>query len=115
MIVAAAAPSSQVAMRAPEPVQVFSTPSHAAECRRSPPALKRRVGGDWGHLNNHQAVQFLSAVGTEGLRHLVVAHVSENNNCLDRARSALSAVIDPTDERVIFADQGDGLEWLSLA
>ncbi|GHD32504.1 MBL fold metallo-hydrolase [Halioglobus pacificus] len=80
-----------------------------------PPALKRRVGGDWGHLNNHQAVQFLSAVGTEGLRHLVMAHVSENNNCLDRARSALSAVIDPTDERVIFADQGDGLEWLSLA
>jgi hypothetical protein len=72
------------------------------------------VGGDWGHLNNSQAVAFLRATGTESLRHLVVAHVSENNNCLERARQALAEVMDPADERLVFADQGDGVDWLVL-
>lgn len=79
-----------------------------------PEQLKHRVGGDWGHLNNDQAVSFLQATGVDNLRHLVVAHVSENNNCLDRAREALSEVMDPADSRLVIADQGDGFDWLAL-
>ena len=79
-----------------------------------PEALKRRVGGDWGHLNNAQAIAFLRTLGPQGLRHLVVAHISENNNCPQRTRSALAEVYGSLDERVVFADQAEGFDWLPL-
>lgn len=78
-----------------------------------PAHLKHRVGGDWGHLNNTQAAQFLRDVDGGSLHHLVVAHVSENNNCLDLARSAVASVMDALD-RVVFADQGTGFGWLDV-
>ncbi|MEQ9462287.1 MAG: MBL fold metallo-hydrolase [Haliea sp.] len=80
-----------------------------------PAALKRRVAGDWGHLNNQQAAALLQQLGMEKLQHLVVAHISENNNCLQRAASALAAVYGPLDERVVFAAQDRGFDWLRLA
>lgn len=78
-----------------------------------PPHLKRRVGGDWGHLNNAQAAHFLREVDCSGLRHLVVAHVSENNNCLELARSAVASAMETLD-RVVFADQHQGFGWLDV-
>ena len=79
-----------------------------------PPALKRRVGGNWGHLNNGQAAEFLRAIDSERLRHLVVAHISENNNCRERAEQALNSVLEPADERVVWAEQNTGFGWLAL-
>jgi phosphoribosyl 1,2-cyclic phosphodiesterase len=78
-----------------------------------PPQLKRRVGGDWGHLNNEQAVALLQQMDTTSLRHLVVAHVSEKNNSPDRARRALDSVTYPL-ESVVFACQSNGFDWLEL-
>lgn len=79
-----------------------------------PPHLKLRVGGDWGHLNNEQAVELLRQIDCTALRHLVVAHVSEKNNSRERARDALLSVLDSMD-RVTFAEQASGFDWLSLA
>ncbi len=79
-----------------------------------PPALKRRVAGDWGHLNNEQAADLLQQLGTANLQYLVVAHISENNNCLQRAAAALATVYGPLDERVVFAAQDRGFDWLGL-
>ena len=79
-----------------------------------PPALKRRVAGDWGHLNNDQAAALLQQLGTEKLQHLVLAHISENNNCPQRAAVALASVYGPLDERVVFAAQDRGFDWLGL-
>ena len=45
-----------------------------------PPALQRRVGGEWGHLNNRQAAQLLEALRGPRLRQVVIAHISEQNN-----------------------------------
>jgi len=78
-----------------------------------PPHLKRRVGGDWGHLNNGQAVELLRQIDRARLRHLVVAHVSEQNNSRERAKDALLAVLDSLDG-VTFADQVGGFDWLTL-
>ncbi len=80
-----------------------------------PPALKRRVGGNWGHLNNQQAAGFLKAIDSERLRYLVVAHISENNNCRTRAEEALRSVFEPADGRVVWAEQSAGFDWLPLA
>lgn len=79
-----------------------------------PDHLKRRVGGDWGHLNNEQAVELLRQIDGARLRHLVVAHISEKNNSRARAESALLSVMDTLDS-VIFAEQADGFDWLDLA
>jgi len=79
-----------------------------------PPQLKRRVGGDWGHLNNEQAADFLQQIDVAELAHLVVAHVSENNNSRDKAERALLSALDSLD-RVVFAGQTQGFDWLELA
>lgn len=79
-----------------------------------PPQLKRRVGGDWGHLNNRQAVELLNLLGDEGPDCLVVGHVSEKNNCPLRARDALAAASTPP-PRVVWAAQDEGFDWVELA
>lgn len=78
-----------------------------------PPHLKRRVGGDWGHLNNEQAAAFLQQIDSASLAHLVVAHISEKNNSRQKAEQALLSVFDSLD-RVVFAEQANGFDWLDI-
>jgi len=78
-----------------------------------PYALKRRVSGDWGHLNNHQAADLLAQLGPHDLHHLVVAHVSENNNSRKLAEQALASVL-PAMDRVTWAEQKEGFAWLEI-
>ena len=78
-----------------------------------PPHLKRRVGGDWGHLNNAQAASLLDKIDHRALRHLVVAHVSEKNNTRQLAEQALLSVLSSLDD-VVWADQASGFDWLEL-
>jgi phosphoribosyl 1,2-cyclic phosphodiesterase len=78
-----------------------------------PPPLKRRVGGDWGHLNNEQAAGLLRQLDGARLNNLVVAHISENNNCRDLATKALIEVLGSTEE-VIWACQVEGFGWLQV-
>ena len=59
-----------------------------------PPSLKRRVRSDLGHLSNAQAAQLLSQVLHRGLRHVVLAHLSEHNNTPAHARRETEAVLE---------------------
>lgn len=79
-----------------------------------PAPLKRRVGGDWGHLNNLQAAQLLDQLGGAPAGHLVVAHISENNNSRQKAEEALLSVLDSLDG-VVWAGQASGFDWLAVA
>ena len=57
--------------------------------------LKRRVASPMGHLSNHQAAEAACAVAPNGLKDLVLAHLSKTNNSPARAcgtvRKALTA------------------------
>lgn len=75
--------------------------------------LQRRVGGDWGHLNNDQAAHLLSHINYAELQHLVVSHISEKNNSQTRVVEAIERVL-PNLEKVVFADQENGFPWLHL-
>jgi phosphoribosyl 1,2-cyclic phosphodiesterase len=78
-----------------------------------PPSLKQRVGGLWGHLSNQQAAGFLQRLDCARLQHLVVAHISQQNNSLELAQAALAAVT--TDiKQVTYACQNQGFDWLSV-
>jgi len=78
-----------------------------------PPALKRRVGGDWGHLSNQQAADLLARLDHARLRCVVAAHLSEKNNHPDLAFAALHEVLGDID-RLRVADQETGLDWVML-
>ena len=80
-----------------------------------PAALKKRVAGDFGHLNNQQAAQLLATANTERLRQLVIGHISEQNNSLIRAQQSLGQVLSSLTANVVFACQSEGFSWLELS
>ncbi len=79
-----------------------------------PPALKRRVGGDWGHLSNDQAVDFLEQIDIASLRRLFIAHISEKNNHQDCVRATLEARCPELLPRLTWACQREGFTWFDL-
>ena len=81
---------------------------------RYPASLKARVGGRLGHLSNETAAQILAACMHDGLKHLVAAHLSEQNNTPELARAALSRVCGGTPDDIVVADQRRGFDWLDL-
>lgn len=76
-----------------------------------PPALKRRIGGAWGHLDNEAAATLLARIDRGRLRHVVAAHLSAENNHPDLARNALANAMGCAPSWVAVADQDDGLSW----
>ncbi|WP_298924945.1 MBL fold metallo-hydrolase [uncultured Ramlibacter sp.] len=77
-----------------------------------PPFLKRRVGGDWGHLSNRAAAQIALAGLPLGLRQVLAAHLSEQNNRPELARHALAQALGERVD-VHVADAHSGSSWLS--
>lgn len=79
-----------------------------------PASLKARVGGRLGHLANDSAAELLSACRHAGLRHVVAAHLSEQNNRPALAADALAAALaaDPGD--IVVATARSGFDWLAL-
>ena len=73
-----------------------------------PHVLKRRIGGDRGHLSNEQACCMLELLAGPELHTLVLAHLSETNNtpalALESARATLER-LGLGQVRVIVADQ----------
>ncbi|MFA7665569.1 MAG: MBL fold metallo-hydrolase [Burkholderiaceae bacterium] len=76
-----------------------------------PPALKRRIGGRWGHLANAEAARILAAIDRSRLRTVVAAHLSQQNNRPELAQQALATVLQSDLEAVRVADQTTGLDW----
>jgi phosphoribosyl 1,2-cyclic phosphodiesterase len=77
-----------------------------------PPSLKRRIGGDYGHLENQAAAAILQSLDRSLLHTVVAAHLSRQNNRADLARLALATVLQRTPDSVPVADQDLGAGWL---
>jgi phosphoribosyl 1,2-cyclic phosphodiesterase len=78
-----------------------------------PEFLKERVAGQWGHLNNQQTARLVSVIEQQRVQHLVIGHISDKNNTLDKVKAAIEPVF-PAQERVIYACQQEGFDWLHL-
>lgn len=78
-----------------------------------PEFLKERVAGQWGHLNNQQTARLVSVIERQRMQHLVIGHISDKNNTLDKVKAAIEPVF-PSQERVIYACQQEGFDWLEL-
>jgi phosphoribosyl 1,2-cyclic phosphodiesterase len=81
---------------------------------RYPMSLKARVGGRYGHLSNHTAAELLASTAHAGLRFVVAAHLSQENNRPDLARAALAGALGANPADIHVAGAGWGFDWLEL-
>lgn len=58
-----------------------------------PEVLKRRIHGDLGHLSNEQSAELLASLLHQGLQHLALAHLSEQNNLPEIASEVAGRVL----------------------
>lgn len=79
-----------------------------------PVALKRRILGPYGHLDNAAAAALLARLSHAGLGHVVAAHLSEENNTPGLARASLAEALDCDADWIAVADQERGLEWRDI-
>lgn len=80
-----------------------------------PDSLKRRVGGDWGHLSNLQAAGLLRSVDLGRLQALVLTHLSEQNNTPALARAAACEALQDDPVWCVCAEQDQGSGWREIA
>jgi phosphoribosyl 1,2-cyclic phosphodiesterase len=80
-----------------------------------PAALKERVGGPYGHLDNATAAALLERLDTSRLQHLVAMHLSEKNNQPSLARAALVQAMGCDGDWLQVADQEEGFDWLEIS
>jgi phosphoribosyl 1,2-cyclic phosphodiesterase len=77
--------------------------------------LKKRVGGDLGHLENNDSANLLSRLDNSKLQHIVAAHLSAKNNTPLLAKTALAKVLGCELEWIGIADQAQGFDWRLIA
>ncbi len=88
--------------------------NHDAEMLKNGPyawPLKKRVGGELGHLENSDSANLLSKLDNRKLQHLLAAHLSAKNNTPLLAKSALAAVLGCELDWIGIADQSQGFDW----
>lgn len=79
-----------------------------------PPYLKQRIGGRFGHLENGTAAQLLAGLDCSRLRHLIVAHLSQQNNTPELARTAMAQALNCAPDWIGVADQHSGFAWRDI-
>jgi len=73
--------------------------------------LKERIGGPFGHLDNHDAARLLGALDRSRLKHIIGAHLSQQNNKPEIVRSVLAGVLNCDQSWIGLATQDDGFDW----
>lgn len=81
---------------------------------RYPAFLKRRISGPWGHLENQASAQALAQLKHPALRHVIAAHLSEQNNEASLVRQTLAQALDWPEEAIGIASPLLGSDWYSL-
>jgi phosphoribosyl 1,2-cyclic phosphodiesterase len=81
---------------------------------RYPASLKARIGGSHGHLNNEAAAEILAGLDRAKLRHVIAAHLSQQNNTPELAHAAVAAALGNAVTEIGIASQAEGFDWIAL-
>lgn len=73
--------------------------------------LKERIAGPFGHLDNEESARLLAALERSRLKHVVAAHLSQQNNRPELARRALAGALGCDESWIGLATQADGFAW----
>jgi len=73
--------------------------------------LKQRIAGPFGHLDNEDSARLLGALDRSKLKHLIGAHLSQQNNKPELARAALARAMNCEESWIQLATQDGGFDW----
>ncbi len=76
--------------------------------------LKERIAGPFGHLDNRESERLLAALDRSRLKHVIGAHLSQQNNRPELARAALARALGCEESWIGLAGQDDGFAWRSI-
>ena len=76
--------------------------------------LKERIAGPFGHLDNLESERLLGAIDRSRLKHVIGAHLSQQNNRPQLARAALARALGCEESWVSLATQDDGFGWRTI-
>jgi phosphoribosyl 1,2-cyclic phosphodiesterase len=76
-----------------------------------PKWLKERIGGPFGHLDNRDSERLLAAIDRSRLKHVIAAHLSQQNNRPELARTALARAMGCEESWIGLATQDEGFGW----
>ena len=79
-----------------------------------PKWLKERISGPFGHLDNDSSGRLLAALDRSRLKHVIAAHLSQQNNHADLAKAALARALGCSEDWVGVATQEEGFGWRDL-
>ena len=79
-----------------------------------PKWLKERISGPFGHLDNGSSGRLLAALDRSRLKHVIAAHLSQQNNRPQLARAALAQAMGCEAGWIGLATQEDGFGWREL-
>jgi phosphoribosyl 1,2-cyclic phosphodiesterase len=76
--------------------------------------LKERIAGPFGHLDNRESERLLGALDRSRLKHVIGAHLSQQNNRPELARAALARAMGCEESWIGLATQDDGFGWRGI-
>lgn len=76
-----------------------------------PYTLKRRISGEYGHLSNNQAGELLKEIELQCIQHLVISHISEQNNSAELAIDEIVKATGCSKDWLTVANQTLGFGW----
>jgi phosphoribosyl 1,2-cyclic phosphodiesterase len=76
--------------------------------------LKERIAGPFGHLDNLESERLLRAIDRSRLKHVIGAHLSQQNNRPGLARAALARALGCEESWVSLATQDEGFDWRGI-
>ena len=76
-----------------------------------PKWLKERICGPFGHLDNRESARLLGALDRSKLKHLIGAHLSQQNNKPEIVRTVLAEALNCEESWVGLATQDAGFDW----
>ena len=79
-----------------------------------PKWLKERIAGPFGHLDNEDSGRLLAALDCSKLKHIIGAHLSQQNNKPELARAVLARALNCETSWIGLASQDQGFGWREL-
>ena len=76
--------------------------------------LKQRIAGPFGHLDNEDSARLVGQIDCSKLKHLIGAHLSQQNNSPNIVRAALARALNCEESWIGLATQEEGFGWRDL-
>jgi phosphoribosyl 1,2-cyclic phosphodiesterase len=76
--------------------------------------LKQRISGQHGHLSNLAAANLVREIAHSGLKHLVAAHLSEQNNRPELVQQSIADALNCEPQDILVASPTEGTSWLQF-